>query len=1570
MKTEEASPEMLVRAKGFSYDEESLRIAHEEGEFHIPWHSIAHAFQVILDRKITAPLPLFIVHMATSDRFYYMDRNSPVIYSSETADETGQAGEQEQGKDSSRDDEKSDDAGAGKNEEPGLTLPEVEKQREELFLQAVTEMCRFIPHAAQHESLLSYLRGSRVFIHQFSAEEEILDYCIRMVSPKDGDSGQGEPHAPADELLKGKLIDGKYTILDIFATSSRTTYIVLDPDYQIFFTMKTLPALYARDASMTELFVRQARAWTLLESHENLENADLLKIIDGRPYVFTEFIQGRSLESILKKESLSVKSILQIGIQAAEGLHHAASTSPLIHRDLRLSHLFITEEQRVKITNPGMSAIFDDLLRRTPFTEHCRRAERGEITAGQIPLYKSLPCMAPELFYSPGNASLRSDIYPLGVILYTLLTSFNPFASSSPAKILSNHLTQVPPGPESLNPRVPPLLSALVMKCLEEDPAGRYSSFADISLTLRQIHEDIAGEAFNVPTIETEPGEDYWIHEGLTFKSCNRNREAQEAFEKALAINPGSLRARFYRGSPPSGPGEQEWQQWFWKGESLKKSGDTAQAEKCYDRALCLHESSEILWSRKARLLSEKGAREDALQCCDRALFWNPRAADVWDQKGSLLMKQKNHREALHCFSEALEFCPGHKWILHHLGMALFKLGSIAEASKTFQGVLELDPSFYSAWIWLGDCHNELENMTGALDAYESAIALQHTNLEAYLCSIGTLKEASLWEQALEYLDRALDIHPHDPDLALEHAEILLKLHYYADARALCEELLKERPDDDDVKLIYNAASRLHEEQAHLYQAIFAASAVPLKSVSSDLNNILTLFCSVKKAIAHLESLKDSDGPVCYLKGCLYYAEGDFEKANAAIAIALEDPAQREKAQRIKGRIDESMEKLGLLPPRKRDLFGFARNTKKNESPDELLVNGLERLRASDHQKARSFFRDSYTQNPSMLSCIYFMGLSLEQEGDLEKARHYYGEFGINAPLSIGFHVERTLSENDRAFREQEEVFHRLIGSYPHHIPLWIDYFLFLLAKKHDERLALIASFLLREPFSEWDYLKETPLYLNVTGFLNAFLGRYAEALESFRTVLQREDDNIPALLGTGACYEGAGRFEEAIEHFKGLLDREETYGIASYLLSHVFLEQKQPSKASNTIERPLEKFGGSLIMLFRKAQIHDHLKMYPGLEELYASIIEQEKRFSPIRVLQAKALCDRGNIQEGKNEMSTALSCNPGNVTILHNLAFIALQAGERESALSAFKEIQDACSLNPDAFVGPGIIYYRQKDFEKARDVFDRALELSTHEPDFWLLCGAARFHLGDQEGAHRCLESSIACRSRYTPGWLNLGVFHLYGGRLREAEECLERALAQSPHSLPALLSMAKCRWRLGNQQDALEFVLKAIALHCQDAQAWNLAGIFDYYRRNFGAGFNNFERAAGIAPGIPEPHFNRGLSALYLKKYDAAHNSLEKARALQPDRAETMIALCMLARTESDLAAHNVLLQHIQQKHPEKYTAWSADYQKSRDPLSYLKPVEIQGDPFTLPLVRPLSIIQPVSLFHLLDSAGLF
>ena len=99
--------------------------------------------------------------------------------------------------------------------------------------------------------------------------------------------------------------------------------------------------------------------------------------------------------------------------------------------------------------------------------------------------------MAPE--QARGQRALvgpATDVHALGVTLYVLLTGRQPFAGDDPMRVLNEVTSTEPVPPSRLLRRVPADLSAVCMKCLEKEPAGRYKSAAELADDLRRFLAD------------------------------------------------------------------------------------------------------------------------------------------------------------------------------------------------------------------------------------------------------------------------------------------------------------------------------------------------------------------------------------------------------------------------------------------------------------------------------------------------------------------------------------------------------------------------------------------------------------------------------------------------------------------------------------------------------------------------------------------------------------------------------------------------------------------------------------------------------------------------------------------------------------------------------------------------------------------------------------------------------------------------------------------------------------------------------------------------------------------------
>jgi serine/threonine protein kinase len=191
---------------------------------------------------------------------------------------------------------------------------------------------------------------------------------------------------------------------------------------------------------------------------------------EGRHFFTMAFIEGTTLTRRVRTHGVPAAAeaaALMLGIVDAVAYAHRRG---VIHRDLKPDNVLIDQEGRPRVTDFGLAKSMTN--------------EAGLTSAGQImgtPAY-----MAPEQAW--GKVHLMgpaTDIYALGGILYFLLTGRPPFDGESTMEVLTQVTNRMPTAPRQFVPRVASDLEAICMKCLEKEPANRYSSAEDMAAALR-----------------------------------------------------------------------------------------------------------------------------------------------------------------------------------------------------------------------------------------------------------------------------------------------------------------------------------------------------------------------------------------------------------------------------------------------------------------------------------------------------------------------------------------------------------------------------------------------------------------------------------------------------------------------------------------------------------------------------------------------------------------------------------------------------------------------------------------------------------------------------------------------------------------------------------------------------------------------------------------------------------------------------------------------------------------------------------------------------------------------------
>ena len=274
-------------------------------------------------------------------------------------------------------------------------------------------------------------------------------------------------------------------------------------------------------------FLREARAIARLV-HPNVVSVYRIGEVGGRPYIAYEFVPGTSLDQLPRP--LTWRDALRIGTGIAGGLS-AAHRAGIVHRDIKPSNVMITSAGAVKLLDFGLARVdrsassstwsamglASDRLTvgggeavvlvdagpstNTPLPEEASMAPRYTTPAG---LFLGTPAfMAPEQWRGH-PASMCSDVYSTGLVMYSLLTGALPYEG-----LVGDELAQatqerdVPSLAETL-PDAPQLLARLVDRCLRRDPRDRFETATELHEALVQLEEQLLRDPAERPSVEAD----------------------------------------------------------------------------------------------------------------------------------------------------------------------------------------------------------------------------------------------------------------------------------------------------------------------------------------------------------------------------------------------------------------------------------------------------------------------------------------------------------------------------------------------------------------------------------------------------------------------------------------------------------------------------------------------------------------------------------------------------------------------------------------------------------------------------------------------------------------------------------------------------------------------------------------------------------------------------------------------------------------------------------------------------------------------------------------------------------
>ena len=285
-----------------------------------------------------------------------------------------------------------------------------------------------------------------------------------------------EPSVPTARLVPGETFASRYRIIRLLGVGGMgAVYQAWDDELGVPVAIKTiLPDTGADPTTAHDVERRFKRELVLARqvTHPNVVRIHDLGEVNGLRYITMPFINGQALSDVLFTEGrLPVSRALGIFRQLVAGME-AAHAKGIVHRDLKPANVMI-EDGHVFIMDFGIAR---SIASNTMLT-----------MAGS--LVGTFDYMAPE--QATGQPiDQRADIYALGLLLQDMLAGRGSRAKTdNPLRDLMQRIQSPPTPVRSLAPDVPEGVEAILLRCLQVDPAARFESTAALGAALTELDE-------------------------------------------------------------------------------------------------------------------------------------------------------------------------------------------------------------------------------------------------------------------------------------------------------------------------------------------------------------------------------------------------------------------------------------------------------------------------------------------------------------------------------------------------------------------------------------------------------------------------------------------------------------------------------------------------------------------------------------------------------------------------------------------------------------------------------------------------------------------------------------------------------------------------------------------------------------------------------------------------------------------------------------------------------------------------------------------------------------------------
>ena len=316
------------------------------------------------------------------------------------------------------------------------------------------------------ESLLSADRDANAFL-EIPALEVAAKKLARQSASDDG-------HSDDDLQLTGKTVSHYRVLEKLGGGGMGLVYKAEDLKLGRFVALKFLPRELANHPEAVAQLHREARAASAL-NHPHICTVHDIDEYEEHPFIVMELLQGETLKQRISGKPLRHETVTKFAAQILDALE-AAHANGIIHRDIKPANIFVTRRGDIKVLDFGLAKVSPSTL------EAALEADVAETRA----FVGTLPYMAPEQLLRK-TADQRTDIYAFGAVLFEMSAGRRAFPQRSTVQLVDSIRHDVPSSPRSMNPKVPPVLEQMILKCLAKEPGERFQSAKELAAELQQL---------------------------------------------------------------------------------------------------------------------------------------------------------------------------------------------------------------------------------------------------------------------------------------------------------------------------------------------------------------------------------------------------------------------------------------------------------------------------------------------------------------------------------------------------------------------------------------------------------------------------------------------------------------------------------------------------------------------------------------------------------------------------------------------------------------------------------------------------------------------------------------------------------------------------------------------------------------------------------------------------------------------------------------------------------------------------------------------------------------------------